>query len=202
MAYFPFYIDIENKKILIVGAGKVALRKAEKLLPFSSNINVVAPKVCDEIKKLDVKITEREFVESDLDDVFCVVSATDDNALNSRIFDLCSKKNILVNTVDDKEKCGFIFPALVQKNGVTAGITTSGKSPLYAKYLKEMFSGLLDGMNENIVDILWSCRKKIKEQIPDEENRKKAFEQLLGLCLSGFEPNENTVDSLIEEYKK
>ena len=50
MAYFPFYIDIENKKILVVGGGTVALRKIEKLMPFSPDITVVAPKICDEIK--------------------------------------------------------------------------------------------------------------------------------------------------------
>ena len=109
MAYFPFYIDIENKKILVVGGGTVALRKIEKLMPFSPDITVVAPKICDEIKALNVKIIDRKFCDSDLDGAFCVVSATDDESLNGRIFQLCNEKNILVNTVDDKEKCGFIF---------------------------------------------------------------------------------------------
>lgn len=138
MAYFPFYIDIENKKILVVGGGTVALRKIEKLTPFSPDITVVAPKICDEIKALNVKIIDRRFCDSDLDGAFCVISATDDETLNGRIFQLCNEKNILVNTVDDKEKCGFIFPAIASKNGITAGITTSGKSPIYAKYLKEL----------------------------------------------------------------
>ena len=144
MAYFPFYIDIENKKILVVGGGTVALRKIEKLMPFSPDITVVAPKICEEIKALNVKIIDRRFCDSDLDGAFCVVSATDDETLNGRIFQLCNEKNILVNTVDDKEKCGFIFPAIASKNGITAGITTSGKSPIYAKYLKEQFINLLE----------------------------------------------------------
>ena len=74
MAYFPFYIDIENKKILVVGGGTVALRKIEKLMPFSPDITVVAPKICDEIKALNVKIIDRRFCDSDLDGAFCVVS--------------------------------------------------------------------------------------------------------------------------------
>ena len=101
MAYFPFYIDIENKKILVVGGGTVALRKIEKLTPFSPDITVVAPKICEEIKVLNVKIIDRRFCDSDLDGAFCVVSATDDETLNGRIFQLCNEKNILVNTVDD-----------------------------------------------------------------------------------------------------
>ena len=164
MAYFPFYIDIENKKILVVGGGTVALRKIEKLMPFSPDITVVAPKICDEIKALNVKIIDRRFCDSDLDGVFCVVSATDDETLNGRIFQLCNEKNILVNTVDDKEKCGFIFPAIASKNGITAGITTSGKSPIYAKYLKELFMGILESMNENTTEVLWKYSPIIKEK--------------------------------------
>lgn len=137
MAYFPFYIDIENKKILVVGGGTVALRKIEKLTPFSPDITVVAPKICDEIKALNVKIIDRRFCDSDLDGAFCVVSATDDETLNGRIFQLCNEKNILVNTVDDKENAD-LFSCNCKQNGITAGITTSGKSPIYAKYLKEL----------------------------------------------------------------
>lgn len=202
MAYFPFYIDIENKKILVVGGGTVALRKIEKLMPFSPDITVVAPEICDEIKAMNLKIIDRKFCDTDLDGTFCVISATDDETLNSRIYELCSKKNILVNTVDDKEKCGFIFPAIVSKNGITAGITTSGKSPIYAKYLKELFMGILDSMNENTTEVLWKYRPIIKDRVEREEDRKSIFEQLLSLCLSGIEPDENTVENLIEEYGK
>lgn len=202
MAYFPFYIDIENKKILVVGGGTVALRKIEKLIPFSPDITVVAPKICDEIKTLNVKIIDRRFCDSDLDGAFCVVSATDDETLNGRIFQLCNEKNILVNTVDDKEKCGFIFPAIASKNGITAGITTSGKSPIYAKYLKELFVGILESMNENTTEVLWKYRPIIKEKVEREDDRRKIFEQLLSLCLSGLEPDEKTVENLIEEYEQ
>jgi len=71
------------KKILVVGGGTVALRKIEKLMPFSPDITVAAPKICDEIKALDVKKLDREFCDSDLDGAFCVISATDDEQLLS-----------------------------------------------------------------------------------------------------------------------
>ena len=112
MAYFPFYIDIENKNILVVGGGTVALRKIEKLSPFKPSITVVSPKICEEILKFNVKAIEREFDDNDLKGAFCVISATDNEKVNSHIFELCKKKNILVNTVKKKKKCGFIFPAL------------------------------------------------------------------------------------------
>ena len=161
MAYFPFYIDIENKNILVVGGGTVALRKIEKLSPFKPSITVVSPKICEEILKFNVKAVEREFDDNDLNGAFCVISATDNEQVNSHIFELCKEKNILVNTVDDKEKCGFIFPALVQKNSVTVGITTSGKSPIYAKYLKEQFLNMLENTNSDTAETLWQYREYI-----------------------------------------
>lgn len=199
MAYFPFYIDIKDKKILVVGGGKVALRKVEKLLPFESEITVIAPFICDEIKKLGFSIIERKFIDSDLDNIFCAISATDDEAVNGRIFKLCSEKNILVNTVDDKDKCGFIFPALVNKNGITAGITSSGKSPIYAKYIRERLENLLDDDNADITETLFKYRKRIKSEIRNEADRKIVFERLLALCLSRDEIDDNLVSKLIEE---
>lgn len=178
MAYFPFYIDIENKNILVAGGGVVALRKIEKLLPFKPKITVVSPEIHEDIYGLGVKIIQRKFVDEDLENAFCVISATDDESVNAHIFELCKEKNILVNTVDDKEKCGFIFPAIVQKSSVTAGITTSGKSPVYAKYLKEQFEKLLESSNPQTAEILWQYRGYIKENTADEEVRKRCFRLL------------------------
>lgn len=199
MAYFPFYIDIENKNILVVGGGTVALRKIEKLLPFKPNITVVSPKISIEILRLNVNTINREFADGDLENVFCVISATDDEQVNAHIFDLCSAKNILVNTVDDKEKCGFIFPALVQKNSVTVGITTSGKSPIYAKYLKEQFLNMLENTNSDTVETLWQYREYIKKNTADEELRKKVFSALMSMCLCGESIDTDVVNKIIKE---
>lgn len=199
MAYFPFYIDIENKNILVVGGGTVALRKIEKLMPFKPSITVVSPKISTEILRLNVNTINREFADGDLENVFCVISATDDEQVNAHIFDLCSAKNILVNTVDDKEKCGFIFPAIVQKNSVTVGITTSGKSPIYAKYLKEQFLNMLENTNSDTAETLWQYREYIKENTVDEELRKKVFLALMSMCLCGESIDTDVVNKIIKE---
>ncbi len=135
-----------------------------------------------------MKIIDRRFCDSDLDGAFCVISATDDETLNGRIFQLWNEKNILVNTVDDQEKCGFIFPAIASKNGITAGITTFGKSPIYAKYLKELFVGILESMNENTTEVLWKYRPIIKEKVEKEDDRRKIFEQLLRFAFRDLNP--------------
>lgn len=185
MGYFPFYIDIENKKCVVVGGGVVALRKIEKILPFKPKITVVAPEICNEITEIDgLEIHKRKFLDSDINDAFTVIAATDNNELNAYIFKLCQEKNILINTVDDKEKCGFIFPALVKKENVTIGISTEGKSPIYARFLREKIENALDENVDRAINILSSVRDLIKREIDTEEKRKLAFEQILKLCIT------------------
>lgn len=203
MGYFPFFIDIENKKCVIVGGGNVALRKLEKLLPFNPKITVIAPEICDEIKENNkVNILQRNFADSDIENAFMVISATDDNSLNAHIFELCQKNNILINTVDNKEKCGFIFPALVKKENLTVGISTSGKSPIYAKFLRKKIESSIDEKCDETIDILNKYRNLIKSEINSEENRKKAFERILALCLeNGNNIYEKEIKNIVEDFR-
>lgn len=203
MGYFPFYIDIEDKKCVVIGGGIVALRKIEKLLSFSPDITVVAPEICDEILKIsEVKTCIRRFQDDDIKNAFMVISATDDEELNTYIYELCKAKNILVNTVDDKEKCDFIFPALVKRKNVTVGISTSGKSPLYARFLREMIEDSLQEDCDKITDTLSRYRLLIKREIKTEEKRKLAFERILELCLQDSEnTDEKQIIKIIEELK-
>lgn len=197
MGYFPFYIDIENKKCVVVGGGAVALRKIEKILPFKPKITVVAPEVCDEIEDINgIELHRRNFIDSDIADVFTVIAATNDNALNAHIFKLCQEKNILINTVDDKEKCGFIFPALVKKENITVGISTEGKSPIYARFLREKIESSLDENCDRAIAVLFSVRDLIKREIAAEEKRKLAFERILKLCIEDI--NEVSDDKIFE----
>ncbi|MBQ9484208.1 MAG: bifunctional precorrin-2 dehydrogenase/sirohydrochlorin ferrochelatase, partial [Ruminiclostridium sp.] len=183
MAYFPFFIDIENKKILIVGGGNVALRKAEKLVQFGADIVVVAPEICAELERLDgVKLIRRRFENNDICTAFAVIAATNDKQLNARIYALCNDLGILVNTVDDPENCGFYFPALVRKNNVTVGISTGGTSPIFARYLREKTEELLDEKTLAAGDILADCRPLIKQRFDTEQKRRTAAEAVLRYC--------------------
>lgn len=204
MGYFPFFADIKNKRCVVVGGGNVALRKVEKLLPFEPEIVVVAPAVCSELKNISgIEITERNFLDSDIDNAFMVISATDNAELNAHIFSLCSEKKIPVNTVDDLEKCGFIFPALVHKNDITVGITTSGKSPIYARFLREQTEEMLSERSLEIMEIMGRFRPVIKQKFDTEEKRKNAAEALLKLCLTNDElPSDDTINALLEELKE
>ena len=199
MGYFPFFVDVENQNCLVVGGGVVALRKIEKLLPFNPNITVVSPKVHKEILSIkNINIIKRKFDFNDLNKKSFVITATDDKVLNKEIYNSCKENNIPVNTVDDKDNCSFIFPALARNNGVTVAISTSGKSPLYAKYLRKKIENLIQD-SESIVDNLSKYREKIKNEISLEENRKAAFEKLLEYSLSNESITDDLVDKIIKD---
>ena len=199
MGYFPFFVDVENQNCLVVGGGVVALRKIEKLLPFNPNITVVSPKVHKEILSIkNINIIKRKFDFNDLKEKSFVITATDDKVLNKEIYNSCEENNIPVNTVDDKDNCSFIFPALARNNGVTVAISTSGKSPIYAKYLRKKIESLIQD-SESIVDNLSKYREKIKNEISLEENRKVAFEKLLEYSLSNESITDDLVDKIIKE---
>lgn len=199
MGYFPFFVDVENQNCLVVGGGVVALRKIEKLLPFNPNITVVSPKVHKEILSIkNIDIIKRKFDFNDLKEKSFVITATDDKVLNKEIYNSCKENNIPVNTVDDKDNCSFIFPALARNNGVTVAISTSGKSPIYAKYLRKKIESLIRD-SESIVDNLSKYREKIKNEISLEENRKLAFEKLLEYSLSNESITDDLVDKIIKD---
>ena len=200
MAFFPFFIDISGRNILIVGGGKVALRKAEKLLPFGADIAAVSPAFCEGFAALDgVFLCCRKFADSDIDGAFAVIAATDDRALNSHIYELCTRRNILVNTVDDPENCGFYFPALVQSGNVTCGISTGGASPIFARYIKGKAAGMLDEKTLAAGEILARYRPVIKRRFDTEEQRKSAAEKLPERCTDGRElPADEEIDELLE----
>ena len=199
MGYFPFFVDVVNQNCLVVGGGVVALRKIEKLLPFNPNITVVSPKVHKEILSIEnIDIIKRKFDFNDLKEKSFVITATDDKVLNKEIYNSCEENNIPVNTVDDKDNCSFIFPALAKNKGVTVAISTSGKSPLYAKYLRKKIESLIQD-SESIVDNLSKYREKIKNEISLEENRKVAFEKLLEHSLSNESITDDLVDKIIKD---
>lgn len=184
MAYFPFCIDISGKKCVIVGGGSVAFRKAEKLLDFGADITVVAPKISRCFENMPITFIRREFAVSDIDDAYMVIYAADDKVLAEDIRRVCTEKKIMLNSVDDKENCSFIFPSIVQKDNITISISTGGTSPVFAKYLKDRIDELLDEHTLEIAAVMSEYRNVIKNTFTNEELRSSANEILLEMCLN------------------
>ena len=183
MPLFPIFIDLKGRRALIVGGGRVALRKAERLMPYGADICAVAPEFEDAFRSLSgVTLLERRFEPGDIEGAALVIAATDDGELNAAVSELCRWENIPVNVVDDLEKCSFVFPALVQRGELSVGISTGGASPSAAQYVRRGVEQLVPEGFEGILDFLSAHRAEVKADLPPER-RAAAFAALFERCM-------------------
>lgn len=183
MPLFPIFIDLKGRRALIVGGGRVALRKAERLSPYGADIFAVAPEFIPGFAGIPgVTLLERRFEPGDIDGAALVIAATDDGELNAAVSELCRWENIPVNVVDDLEKCSFVFPALVQRGELSVGISTGGASPSAAQYVRRGVEQLVPEGFEGILDFLSAHRAEVKAALPPER-RAAAFAALFERCL-------------------
>jgi len=130
--FFPISIDINNKNILVIGAGKIALRKVETLLNYNCNIIVITKDILEEKfleleKNNKIKILKnQEFEEKFLENIFLVVVATDNEVLNKNISQLCMNKNILVNNITSKNDMNVRFASIYEKDDIQIAISANG----------------------------------------------------------------------------
>lgn len=171
--YFPMFIDISEKKIVVAGGGRIAQRRVETLLKFADDITVIAPEVTDKIRKRvdegkvrwikkafcrdteesrpderkdlpDVKKSTAD-INRLLEEADMVLAATNDTVCNERIVRMCRRRGIPVNASHKKELCDFYFPAVVVKDHVTVGITSGGLSHAQARKVREQIETVLGG---------------------------------------------------------
>lgn len=200
MAYFPFFVDIKGQKCLIVGGGMVAYRKVAVLLDYGPDIEVVAPQMNRELADLEGRIVlkHRNFEDGDLAGVDFVVAATEDAGVNRHISELCREMRILVNVVDVKEECSFIFPALIKESDITIGISTGGNSPTVAQYLKRAFKSVIPPDFKELVTDLGAYRELVKERIPSLSVRTAVFKEMVDLGIAhGGKIQREQVEELI-----
>ena len=128
--YFPLFVDLTGRRALIVGAGRIAARRAGVLAQFCDGIAVVAPRVHPDIEALAaagrLRLARRPWEEADLDGAALVLACTDDPALNARVAALCRARGVPVNACSDRTLCDFYFPGVAVAGPVVAGVTAGG----------------------------------------------------------------------------
>ena len=147
--FFPVSIDINNKNILVIGAGKIALRKVETLLNYNCNILVITKDILEEKfleleKNNKIKILKnQEFEEKFLENIFLVIAATDNEVLNKNISQLCISKNILVNNITSKDDMNVRFASIYEKDDIQIAISANG-NPKKAIEIKNKIKNIFE----------------------------------------------------------
>jgi siroheme synthase-like protein len=143
LRYYPIFLDLKDRPVLVVGAGKVALRKTKGLVEAGARVTVVAPEWEPEFETIPVRIVARRFRASDLAGCTLVFAATDDRLTNHRIGIASKGKGIFANIADSAEECGFIVPARVQRGSVQVAVSTGGESPRLSAELRRKLEDIL-----------------------------------------------------------
>ena len=182
MGKYPIFLELEGCRSLVIGGGVVALRKAEVLLATGAKLVVVADEISDELKALcrenNAESIESKYRKEHLKAVKLVVAATDDNELNKQIYEDCQELGILCNVVDQPNLCDFFVPAIVRRGDLQIAISTDGRCPAYAAFLrKKLEESFTDKHGEFIVE-LDSVRKIVIEKV-NPADRKALLEKLV-----------------------
>ena len=140
---YPVMLDLRGQRCLMVGAGQVALRKLQSLLSEGAVVTVVAPSVLDAIARLatlgSITLSQRAFVDSDVDGCRLVMVATDDPAVDRQVATAARARGIWVNVADDPTVCDFHLPARVQRGDLQLAIASGGGAPFAVRRLRELF---------------------------------------------------------------
>jgi len=177
MDYFPAFITLKERKILIVGGGKIAYDKLCHLLEFTSNIQVIATEIScemqDVLDKNGLSYKQRAYKNGDVKGFDVVVVAVDILALQEEIFHETRALHCLCNAVDATEFCDFIFPSYIKKGDLMVAISTSGSSPAVAKQLRIYLQRIIP---DSIVPFLQEM-KTLRSTLPKGKERMKLLEK-------------------------
>lgn len=183
MKYFPLFVDLRDRNILITGNGPETESKVEQMLDTGARIHVVGseplPGILERAKSGKLKYSRRQFEESDLDDVWLVIGTSRNSDLNKRIAEAAAGRKIFCNIVDVTQFCSFIYPAIVSHEDVHIAISTSGNSPALAQRLKREIAEQIGPEYGELNDLLGKTRAAILENITDNERRQKLFHELV-----------------------
>ncbi len=177
MAYFPAFLKLDNRKILIVGGGNIAYEKLDHLLDFTKDIHIIAQAYSSEmlqrIQEENLHYEKRSYKTGDIAEFAIVVVAVDSIALQAEIFQESKRYNCLCNAVDSVDYCDFIFPSYVKKDDLTIAISTSGTSPAMAKHLRRYLQKIIpNGISEFLKEM-----KQLRQNLPKGKERMKMLDE-------------------------
>ena len=181
--YYPIYLDIEDRNVVIIGGGNVCARKAETMMKYGARVTVISPEFTEEIEGWEAEgclaIRRKTYDAGDLDGANIVIASTDDTAVNEQIAADCRARRIPVNVVDVTPLCEFIVPAIIESGSIQVAVSTGGRSPALARTLKEDLQRFIGPEYAEVNDVLGTLRDDAKRVLPTDLDRKRFFDGII-----------------------
>ncbi len=182
MAGYPIFLNLTARRVVLIGAGSVALRKAQALLAAGARLVVIAdrldPSFIALAKNDKAELIESKYSKDYLSCAVLVIAATNDPQLNRRIYEDCQQLDILCNVVDQPKLCDFFVPAVVERGGLQIAVGTGGGCPAYAAHLRKKLEAIFTEEHGKFLDELQAVRRQIIEQIGEPAQRKALLAKL------------------------
>lgn len=210
MAYFPLFVNLQHKEVLIIGGGSVAFQEISQFLTFDAKITLLAQEIDQNlqvlIKAYEARIdyvNEKPSIDS-LSNLKCnptlVIVTENDAKLNAEIYTYYQNKNVLVQDISSRSRCDFIFPAIIKRGDVVCGISSSGKSPHVSQFLKSLIESSLPQNISDINEHMEEIRRAVRQSISDPSKRSKTLQTIfLRLIEDDNQTSDAEIDGIIAE---
>jgi precorrin-2 dehydrogenase/sirohydrochlorin ferrochelatase len=160
---YPVNLVLDGRPCLVVGGGRIALRKVEGLLACGAQVRVVAPRIDADLRAVaGVTVDERPWRPDDMAGAWLVIAATDDPAVNAAVFDAGQREGIWVNGADDPANCSFTLPSVVRRGDLQVAVSTGGRSPALSSWLRRRLEAEIGPEYGLLLDILATEREGLK----------------------------------------
>jgi precorrin-2 dehydrogenase/sirohydrochlorin ferrochelatase len=205
--YYPVFLDLQDKKVVVAGGGRVAERKVLSLVESGASVTVISPEITETLSELKNKglvfHIKREYKKRDLKEAFMVIAATSSKTVNQQI---CQDAPYLVNVIDDQEACNFIVPSVIRRQPLMIAVSTQGYSPALSKTIRQLLEQLFPTEISGYLQWLSKIRHTVKSKIENQKKREELFRKLASSQMLDMLRNEGVrktlekAEQLCEEY--
>jgi len=182
MAKYPIFLELGGRRVVLIGGGAVAVRKARSLLDAGARLVVIAERIDDVLADLcagtSAELVRSKYSKDYIAEAVLVIAATNDQQLNRQIYKDCQELEILCNVVDQPELCDFYVPAVVRRGDLQIAIGTEGYCPAYAGHLRKKLEQTFTEKHGDFLAELERLRKRIVKDVPEPADRKALLGEL------------------------
>lgn len=204
-AYFPAFVKVQGRKVVVLGGGEVAAGKLRLLLRSHADITVIAPEVCDDVANMhnagQVTWERAPFVDTMINGAIMVFDATDNPHLTKRVEAATKRRNILLNVVDKTAHCDFIVPAILDRAPIMITISTGACAPALARMLRQRLETVFPATLANIAKIARDTRKTVTSHLTDNLSRQRFWTRFFQNALRADNTANITQDDLAHELR-
>ncbi len=183
MDYYPAFLNLEGRDVLVVGGGKVAARKVDMLLRSGAAVTLVAPEIDSALHKMakleQIAVVQRGYRDVDLLSRWLVIAATNCQETNVQVAKNAAAAGILINVVDRPELCNFIVPAVVDRSPLLVAISSAGTSPVLSRSVRNLLERTLPAAYGRLAEFLGSMRDLVATATLDDRRRRLLWEEVV-----------------------